>query len=228
MHTVSDLYTSILSDARHEKESRLDIAGISYGMDKLISGAVYGALHDGEIVGKCNARQIDISFLSDGETIPRMAEMRLYTRLALDGTYSEWIPKGVFYIDTRQTDKETGVVALHGYDAMLKAEEVFLIEGDPGEWPRTSSSVVSAIALRMGVEIDAETVLDDTFLIQYPNDYTMRELLSFIAGANAGNWIVTDRGTLLLTGIWAMPEETSLLVTEDGAAVSIGEVKINV
>ena len=109
-----------------------------------------------------------------------------------------WLRKGVFYIDTRDKDKVTGVLTIHGYDAMLKAEQPYLSEGDTGEWPRTERAVVADIAARMGVEIDSRTVLSDTHMVAYPGDYTMREILGHIAAAHGGNWIITDAGALYL------------------------------
>ena len=54
----------------------------------------------------------------------------------------------------------------------------------------------------------------------------MREILSYIAVSNAGNWIITDAGKLLLVGYGDLPEETNFLVTERGEAILFGEVRL--
>ena len=144
---------------------------------------------------------------------------------------SEWIPKGVFFFSTRKTDRVTGVLGVHGYDAMLKAEETWLDSSyDTETWPMPAATAVADIAARMGVAVDSRTVLNAAFPVQYPvddeGDMTMREALSRIAVANAGNWIITDEGKLLLVGLNSMPKETNYLVTETGSAITFGGVRI--
>ena len=93
-----------------------------------------------------------------------------------------------------------------------------------------AATAVADIAARMGVAVDSRTVLDASFPMQYPvdddGDMTMREALGRIAVANAGNWIITDEGKLLLVGLNSMPKETNYLVTENGSAITFGGVRI--
>lgn len=231
MQTVSELYSAIWRDTGHRKEHRAIIAGVTYDEDNIVGAPVVSrALYDeySGFVGNCIAGQVSLSIIPQGD-IPRMAEIRLETRLALDkmtcsaksfgelipygptklispdGTvyyfdipvhgaspgsellsheivitwssvsgisgksvaewtdfdheydlsfydsdpgdakelpglsgwsaseevdHSEWLPKGTFYIDTRKLDPESGVLTIHGYDAMLKADHDFVQSGD--------------------------------------------------------------------------------------------------
>ena len=152
-------------------------------------------------------------------------------RLRLGEQVSEWIPKGVFFFSTRKTDRITGVLSVHGYDAMLKAEETWLDSSyDAKTWPMPAATAVADIAARIGVAVDSRTVLDAAFPMQYPvddkGDMTMREALGRIAVANAGNWTITDEGKLLLVGLNSMPAETNYLITETGSAITFGGVRI--
>ena len=54
----------------------------------------------------------------------------------------------------------------------------------------------------------------------------MREVLAEIAVANAGNWIITDAGKLLLVPLNSIPAETHYLVTEYGYAITFGGTRI--
>lgn len=232
MHTVSDLWQQMLADPAHAVEAKLKIAGIEYGEDKIVrkSLMVYGGLYSTFGIGNCCARQIDFKIYPQG-TIPRQAKIEVYMRLRLDEQASEWIPKGVFFFSTRKTDRITGVLSVHGYDAMLKAEETWLDSSyDAETWPMPAETAVNDIAARMGVAVDSRTQLDAAFPVQYPvdseGDMTMREALSRIAVANAGNWIITDEGKLLLVGLNSMPKETNHLVTETGSAITFGGVRI--
>lgn len=149
-------------------------------------------------IGGCVSREIEVKFIVGDAVIPRNAKIQPEIRLVNDaGEVSEWIPKGTFWIDTRSLDYETGVMTIRGYDAMLKAEANY-IAGDVGLWPQAMSDVAEEIAGLIGVDIDSRTVMDDTYEMQLPTGYSMREVLGYIAAANAGNWVITDDGTLRL------------------------------
>lgn len=232
MHTVSDLWRQILADPAHAVEAKLKIAGVEYGEDQIVrkSLMVYGGLYSTFGIGNCCARQIEFEIYPQG-TIPRQAQIDVYVRLVLGEQVSEWIPKGVFFFSTRKTDRVTGVLSVHGYDAMLKAEETWLDSSyDAKTWPMPAATAVADIAARMGVAVDSRTVLDAAFPMQYPvddkGDMTMREALGRIAVANAGNWTITDEGKLLLVGLNSMPAETHYLITETGRAITFGGVRI--
>ena len=232
MHTVSDLWRQMIADPAHAVEAKLKIAGGEYGENKIVRNSlmVYGGLYSTFGIGNCCARQIDFEIYPQGD-IPRQAKIEVYMRLRLGEQVSEWIPKGVFYFATRKTDRKTGVLSVHGYDAMLKAEETWLNSSyDAETWPMPAATAVADIAARMGVAVDSRTQLDEAFPVQYPvddeGDMTMREALGRIAVANAGNWIITDEGKLLLVGLNSMPKETNHLVTETGSAITFGGVRI--
>lgn len=232
MHSVSDLWRMLLASPGHRKEVKLVIEGVTYGEDKIVDGSlrIDGGLYSDFGIGNCCARQIDFEIYPQG-TIPRQAKIEVYVRLVLGEQASEWIPKGVFFFSTRKTDRVTGVLSVHGYDAMLKAEETWLDSSyDAKTWPMPAETAVADIAARMGVAVDSRTVLDAAFPVQYPvddkGDMTMREALGRIAVANAGNWIITDEGKLLLVWLNSMPAETNYLITETGSAITFGGVRI--
>ena len=232
MHKVSNLFLTLLSDKNHRVETKLSIAGVEYSQADIVKDSlrVYGGLYSTFGIGNCSARQIEFEIMPKGD-IPRQAEINVYARLVSDGQESEWIPKGVFYFATRKTDRKTGVLSVHGYDAMLKAEETWLDSSyDAETWPMPVWTAVNDIAARMGVTVDSRTQLNESFPVQYPvddeGDMTMREALGRIAVANAGNWIITDEGNLLLVGLNSMPAESNYLITETGSAITFGGVRI--
>lgn len=202
MQTTSELYKSLLSNPRHAKETKLVIAGADYGEADIESLSTSGGLFTGLSIGGTASREIDFAIFPKG-TIPKQAKVEVYTRLKLDDQISEWLPKGVFFFSTRKTDARTGLMNVVGYDAMLKAEETWLnSDYDYETWPMPADKAVADIATRMGITVDPRTVLNPAFPVQYPvddeGDMTMREALSRVAIANAGNWIITDESKLLL------------------------------
>ena len=233
MYETSQLYRSILSNPLHVKEIKLEVAGAEYTEANIISASIPpSGLYEKFGIGNCVSRELDID-VRPIETIPRHAEIKVFLRLVLEDQASEWIPQGVFYISGRRKGSETGSVAITAYDAMLQAEAVWLNEEyDEENWPMSEADAVEDIAYRMGVEVDARTALSGTFPVDYPvdenGDLTMREVLSGIAVSNAGNWVITSEGKLLLIGAVDLPEETYHLVSSDGDAIVFGGVRIYV
>lgn len=230
MQTTSELYKQILSDPNHYKETKLDIAGTEYGQGSIVSVRTSGGLYTTPGIGNCAARQIDLEILPAGD-IPRQAKIKVFVRLALGEQRSEWLAKGVFFISTRAKDKRTGSLTITGYDAMLKSESVWLnSDYDTENWPMSQQEAAEDIAYRMGVEVDPRTVLTTSFPVDYPvdenGDLTMREVLGYIAVSNAGNWIITDEGKLLLVKYGDIPPETYYLVEENGFAITFGGDRI--
>lgn len=230
MHDVSALFTQIFNDPGHWDEVMLNIAGQEYTQANIVSVSISGGLFDTPGIGNCASRQIDMEIIPIG-TLPRQAQIQVFSRVCVDDQQSEWIPKGVFFFSTRETDSTSGVMTVTGYDAMLKAEDVWLNEDYVYDnWPMPQSVAVNDIAARMGVELDGRTVLSEQFPVEYPvdedGDLYMREALSYIAVSNAGNWIITDEGKLRLVRFGTLPEITRVLGTETGATILLGGVKI--
>lgn len=233
MQGTSQLYQALLADPSSMVQWQAEIAGVIYSQDRIVSCSVSNQLFASKTlsVGSCCGAEIDLSIRNPGE-IPRMAEIDLFARLSGKAGESEWIPKGVFYIDTREVDNRENsgntndIMTIHGYDAMLKAEQVYLQQGDVGTWPRAMTTVVNEICTRMGVELDSRTVLNGSYQVEYPNDYTMREVLGYIGAVNGGNWVITETGKLRLVRLNELPPETFLLVTENGSPIRFGEVRI--
>lgn len=230
MHRTSELYKRLISDPDTEKEVKIDIAGTAYGMDRIISASTSGGIFTKPDIGCCSARQLDLVIYPNG-TIPRQAKIQIFVRLKLGEQVSEWIPKGVYFISTRRTDRRTGTLTIHGFDAMLKANAIWLTASYPlGYLPKTQRQAADDIAKRMGVQIDPRTELTDTFPVEYEEigneDITMMEILQYIAVCNAGNWVITDEGKLLLIKYGHGKPETNYLVTEDGEPITFGGVRI--
>lgn len=225
MQTVSALYQQIMS-GEHYAERKINIAGTDYGEDTIVSLTTTGGLFaDGTLsVGSAVSREINLSLWNISATIPKMAKLIPYYRISNGAQTSEWIQKGVFYIDTRSVD--SGLLTIHGYDDMLKAEQIWTPDQSL-EFPMPMTQVVDIIANIMGVEIDARTVLNSLYTVDYPaNDYTLRDVLRFIAAAHGGNWIMSDVGELWLVGLNDLPTETNYLCDEDGDWITFGGDRI--
>ncbi len=205
MQTVSTLYNTIFAGP-HTHEVKLNIAGRDYGMDVLASLntsiAPFGS--GTPQMGLAPAAEITTSLYLESSSVPRMAELRPYVRIVSteDPTLvSEWLSQGVFFVDTREQDA-SGILTLHGYDAMLKADRKQPYS--TLNWPALDTDVVREICGILGFTVDARTtaLMTGAFRINLPTQYTMREALKYIAALYGGSFIMTPSGALRLLPLW--------------------------
>lgn len=180
-------------------------------------------------VGVCVSSEIKITMMTPPVEIPRQAQLIPYVRLTDGIRYSEWIQKGVFYIDTR-TKKEDGSniekISIHGYDDMLKTEQDY--PESVLEWPARDIDVVREIAEFIGVDIDARTldILNRGYIVQYPAEYSCRDVLGYIAAMYAGCFIMSDLGELRMVTIHGIPKDTRYLIDDLGFVITFGGDRI--
>ena len=184
---------------------------------------------DTPTVGGCVSAEIDVEMLKPYGEIPKQARLAPYVRLTDGSRCSEWIQKGVFYIDTRKKKEDgSGVdkIVLHGYDAMLKAEQDY--PSSALSWPAKDIDVVREIADFIDVPIDSRTVELMTwgYPVQYPGEYSCREVLGYIAAMYAGCFIANDVGELRLVALNGIPAETRYLIAAAGQPIAFGGVRI--
>ena len=242
MQNTSALYKSILS-GNHTKEVCLDVYNSDgsvfvgrFGMNRLTSMTTSrGLLKDdgGFTIGCCIGGKISVSFypLDDNNSdvkIPRMARIEPLVRLVPEsGEKSEWIHKGIFYVDTRDENKPSGIVTLDGYDAMLKAEADFPVDRET-EFPASDKDVVDLIAETIGVDVDSRVynVVGGTHQISTPIGYSCREVLSYIGMINCCNFCISDEGKLLAFGVVGISRPAYYLTDELGNNITFGGARI--
>ena len=267
-------YDTIASLDDFTVETKVNINGVDYTKEDVYSVDVYTALFkDAPSVGNCRSSEIDVELITPEATIPRMAEIKPYVRLARDvivqyvvingglyslsgivsgtgatitsqvtvegtgiiinnsetRTYSGWLQKGHFFIDTRSYTISSGgqsVMEIHGYDAMLKAEQIYPV--NDLDYPKPDIEVVELIARTLGVSVDLRTydIMTGNYQINLPATYTMREVLGYIASMYAGNFIISPLGELRLVGLTVTGTSTNILVDESGDYIVFGEDRI--
>lgn len=177
-------------------------------------------------IGNCYSGEIDVEMLMPTADVPRMARLVPYVRVTDGNEYSEWIKKGVYFVDTRETthnDDGLEILTLHGYDAMLKGESDY--PSDDSIYPMLDINVVQKIASAMEIGVDSRTVEEMTkgYMINLPTGYSMRETLGYIASMYAGNFIINDNGDLRLISLNSIPLETQYLIDHAGYSITFGE-----
>ena len=221
MQSTSALYKAIFAQ-EHTAEVKVNIAGVDYGEDVLVSMSTSGGLFaDSALsIGGAVAKEINLTLWNITASIPKMAKIVPYYRLRAGQQVSEWVQRGVYYIDTRTA--EGGLLTIHGYDDMLKAEQVWAPDQSL-TFPMSMESAVTLVAELMGVPVDSRTQVG-SYTIDYPaNDYTLRDVLRYIAAASAGNWTMTDAGALRLVKVQPLPPEGAAPTVEIGQNASAVE-----
>lgn len=240
MQEVSALYNQITSQTNHWFETILVIGELD---GQSISDAGYGEHYlfsiktshrvfneDYPTVGSAISGEIDIEMIDPGITIPKRGKLRPYVR-ATDGTLvSEWIAKGVYYVDTREVTRNSDgldVLRIHGYDDILKLEVDYPSDSQH-DYPMTDIDMVEFIAESIGVELDERTedALDKGYQFPLMVGYSSREALGIIAASYGGNFIMSDEGKLLLITLGSLPKDTNYLTDELGNRIQIGEDRI--
>ena len=176
------------------------------------SGNIERPLFDELGIGNACMAMLKIVFKRKS-VIPRMA--KIVPKALVNG---QWEQLGVFYLDER---------SIKAYDSMLKADKVWAPDQSL-EFPMPMDNAVDIIAELMGITVDPRTNVSHAYTIDYPaNDYTLRDVLKFIAVANGGNWTITRNDQLLLVPlVGSMPPETHYLIEENGFAITFGGDRI--
>lgn len=230
MQSTSALYQTIIA-GDHWFETRLIIDGVgTYGETDLFAmSTTHEMFHNSPTIGSAVAGEITVKMVYPQDvTIPAMAKLLPQVRACNATQQSEWLSQGVYYIDTRErtvTEYGESVLELHGYDAMLKAEQMYngRITGDS-----TDIQMVNEIAYQMGVSVDSRTtaLMTAAYTIPLPTGYSYREVLGYIASMYVGCFIITDEGKLRLVSITELPPETNYLIDEQGDAITFGGDRI--
>lgn len=227
MQELSDVYKRLRQNPGVWKEIKAEIAGETYGEDRLVNLRIYGGLFmEGTLcVGSAVSTQIRVTVRAPGN-IPRMAEIKPFYRLVSKEEVSEWVQKGVYYINTREPNNSENTLTINGFDSMMKSERIW--EPDQNQvFPMSQRAAANYIAAMMGVELDNPEDISEEYYVDYPtDDYTQRNILQFIAGANGGNFIITDLGKMRLVKVNDLPAETSYMVTQTGDVIVMGGVRI--
>lgn len=223
MQDTSAGYKSLLISP-HEKEYRIVIAKTS-GTESYLGDAIVSPpkvtnsifSEDKFSIGGVHSGSVTFSVLQKSVP-PIMAQIQIFVRLKSGSTTSEWLPKGQYYIYSRDYDEKTNVLQVTAYDILLLTEQIAYTSATG--FPKTMRAVVYDICTALGVTLNPDTVVSDTLVCEFDSTMTMREYLSLIAAAHGGNWIADEAGRLKLVRPF---EQIDLLVDENDNVIIFGE-----
>lgn len=237
MLNVSELYLSILN-TDYWIESRL-LVEASDGTTKIVSeNELYSINIEEKLldksfsIGNAVAAQIEITMVDPIDwSLPKMAKLQPQFRLVNSTQQSEWYPKGIFYVDTRERTKPSSgksKLTLHGYDAMLMTEQDF----PTVTWnTATDTQVLADICDYLDWTLESGTAefFSTTragYVLPIPFKYSIREVLQSIAAVNCGTFVMDEYGQLRLVRFNALPTETYYLIDQNENKITIGGDRI--
>lgn len=185
-------------------------------------------------VGSAVAAEMEVTMIAPLGEIPKKARIAIYNRATDGERVSEWIQNGIYYIDTRQKTKDDrgfDVLTVHGYDAMVLADADYPSDTEH-DYPMLDVEMVQFIADHMkpdtlskaGLRLDERTRanMNMGYRFTLPVGYSMREVLCMIAASYGGNFLITPSGELRLLLLDELPEETRVLIDEEGFQLYFG------
>lgn len=230
MQYTSQLYKDLLS-AAHTKQAKLRCGNASFAsgsgsLRSLSSNLTFFPDTLPSVGGVC-LRELRARIFPGDAEIPRGAELRPALRLAGQNASSEWIGKGVFYIE-RRFPAGSDALDIVAFDRLYMQGADYPVSSL--SFPAPDYDVLNEICAWMGVAQDARTALivRKGYMVPSPVGKTVGDVLSGIAASYAGNFIMSDAGELLLVPIWALPEVSGTLVDEQGNNVTLGDTNITV
>lgn len=202
MRQTSELYKEIVADRFHRVECKLLIDGVEYGENALVSVETENNLFAEEApsCGNAVSGTITAKLRTPNTIIRTKAKMELFARVTIGDLASEWIPKGVYFLDTREKQKakngEDTIIVLDGFDAILMGEQEYIPSGD---WPKPDAEVIEEMCWILGVE--CTWIPNKNFPIQKPIGYSVREIIGYVAAMYGGSVTMDDSGKLKFVGL---------------------------
>lgn len=181
MVPISSKFTEYLAIRAGLWQVKLNVNGVEYGSDTIVDFAIKTNIAGDKFElggGICDELQVT---LRTADVIP--ANARFVPYLALDGAngMTEWLPMGEFFVDSREQMKE--VWAFSCLDRLVYADVPYV---SGLSYPATMQDIWNEMMALLNFEDDASVVIHPSYVLPVaPTGFTCRQVMSFIASANA-------------------------------------------
>lgn len=210
MYSIPDLYKGLFNAENRILDAKVVINGIDYTGAEIVEFEIDDSICSGEnlevgsaisSVLTCTIRTADI--------IAKNAKVQPYIRLGLDiewmnanvewmnanfnweGEYSEWMPLGEFYIESRKFSEGTWKFTC--YDKLMMANQAY---ETTLEFPATMDAVLNDVCAQLGISRDSSLQINSGYMIPFNYDYTISEVIRYIAASHAACAKITKEGKL--------------------------------
>lgn len=212
MYPISPLFAELLRQPDREFKVKVNIDGTDYDDSVIVDFIIDNSITslDGFELGTVIPSTLTLT-LRTNYTIPPNAKVIPYIGLSTvgltweraeipwdqmnvpwDGSGTGWLPLGEFYVDSRE--KIHDVWTFTCLDKLVFADVAYI---STLNYPTSMKAVWDEICGRLGWTYDSSVQINPNYRIEVgPAGYTMRQVLGYIAGANAANVIVGKDGVI--------------------------------
>ena len=193
-----------LLSGSHKTQYRFVIAGVEYTEKDLWTTPTFTKpLMATPGIGNCCSASLALTVIKkDGITIPKAADVYAYARLTNGTVTTDWVDQGHFKVSKRLGEKNR--LQLTCWDLMGMMNRNFISATNISHLPASMTDVVADISSVTGIPLDSRTTIqtgEDFKIFALNAAETMLDILSIVAVAHAGNWIITEAGKLRLVPI---------------------------
>lgn len=188
MYPASDLFQRLIKNPMREFDTKVIINGVEHGSNEVVEWDIMETITESEsyTIGNAIPTKFELKICTQS-IFPTNAEMKPYIRL-ID---TEWIPLGVFYVDSRK-ESEGGIWEFVCYDKLMQANQPWETEL---YLPASMFQVVEEICDVLEIQLAPDTSL----MFEVPlvtHEFTMRQVLGYIAGCQGANAKINRNGEL--------------------------------
>ncbi|MGG3307317.1 polymer-forming cytoskeletal protein [Paenibacillus lautus] len=210
MYPISPLFAELLRQPDREFKVKVNIDGTEYDDSVIVDFIIDNSITslDGFELGTAIPSTLTLT-LRTNYIIPSNAKVIPYVALSTagltweqteipwdqmnvpwDGSGTGWLPLGEFYVDSRE--KIHDVWTFTCLDKLVFADVAYI---SSLSYPASMQAVWNEICSRLKFAYDSSVQINPNYRVEVgPAGYTMRQVLGYIAGANAANVIVGKDG----------------------------------
>lgn len=228
---IDPLYAQLVYDQNRDFIVKVEVDGVEYGSYVLIDFSIENSLSlsDELELGTVIPNKLTIRFRMHSQ-FPPNAKIVPYIALKSDnltwdeadmawedaefpweGGTTDWIPLGEFYVDNRTKDRDIWTYVC--YDRLIFADMPYVSQLN---YPTSMQAVWDEICEQIGFTYDASVVIDPSYTIPAgPAGFTCRQVMGFIASANAACAYMGKDGVLRFRKISAADEPVFEMTESD-------------
>ncbi|MCU7192303.1 hypothetical protein, partial [Turicibacter sanguinis] len=192
MYVVSDKFKSAIESTSRSMSCKAYLRGIELSVDKILKLDIEDNINNGDYftIGEVPSRSLTIEMIGV-QGLVEGDEIKPYYGVEVSPGKFEYVPCGVFYVDSLTINKDK--ISATCYDKMLSLEE----EYTPNiAIPVTLTEIMNDICQQKGIEFEGE--LPNITLSKSIKGYSYREMIGFIASFCGGNAKFNRLGKLVI------------------------------
>lgn len=193
MFQVSGLFKQYASLPNREFDVKAIVGKTTYLNDNIMEFDIGDSLIPSEdfTLGTVISSSLNISIRTI-DTIPSNAMITPYVRLNGDSGYTEWIPLGSFYIDSRKYQNNVWVFSC--FDKLILTQKAYV---SMLAYPATMVDVMTEICTQLGLTLDPMVVINPSYTISsLPSGCTYRDVIGGIVAVHGASTKLGKDGNL--------------------------------